>query len=66
VKNPLAKAINKMRERTCPHCSNEYTLGVNGVDSGCDECEGIVRNPVDNSIINFGDITEETFQRTTS
>lgn len=46
--------------RTCPHCMEEYTLGIDGTVNGCDECEGIVRNPVDNTIINF-EIDEETF-----
>lgn len=28
----------------CPQCLKEYTLGINGVYNGCDECEGITRN----------------------
>ncbi len=28
----------------CPKCQHEYTLGVNGVITGCDQCEGTVRN----------------------
>jgi hypothetical protein len=35
----------------CPHCGQRYTLGKNGTVEGCDECEGIIRNHLDNSII---------------
>jgi hypothetical protein len=27
----------------CPHCGDEYTLGVDGTVDGCDECLGITR-----------------------
>lgn len=27
----------------CPHCQNEYTLGVNGTVQGCDDCTGTER-----------------------
>lgn len=50
-KELLNKAVIKMRVRKCGHCGHEYTIGINGVESGCDECEGIVRNPRDGSII---------------
>jgi len=36
---------------TCPHCGEAYILGVNGIESGCDACEGVVRNPIDNTIV---------------
>jgi hypothetical protein len=51
TKQDVEKLARKLRQRTCPHCSNEYTLGINGVEDGCDECEGIVRNPLDGTII---------------
>ena len=60
----VRKLIGVFALRTCPHCHQEYMLGINGVQGGCDSCEGIVRNPVDNSIINM-DITEETFKKRT-
>ncbi len=34
-----------MKETTCPHCLRTYLMGYNGTINGCDECEGIVRNP---------------------
>lgn len=37
--------------KRCPHCRNKYTLGVDGVEDGCDSCCGIVRNPLDGSIV---------------
>lgn len=30
-------------KQQCPHCHKEYTLGVDGIISGCDDCENIVR-----------------------
>lgn len=33
-----------MEINKCPHCGKEYTLGVNGIVSGCDECEGVTRD----------------------
>lgn len=48
--------------RTCPHCFKEYILGVDGITNGCDQCEGIVRNPLDGSIIN-DNFTAEIFIR---
>lgn len=30
--------------KTCPHCLQEYYLGINGTVNGCDRCEGIIRD----------------------
>ncbi|MBI5950182.1 MAG: hypothetical protein HY865_00880 [Chloroflexi bacterium] len=38
-------------ETICPHCLKPYTLGVDGVEEGCDTCMAIVRNPLDHSIV---------------
>lgn len=57
---PKKQLTSKFVIRTCPHCLKEYTLGIYGTVKGCDECEGIVRNPRDGSIINM-QIDEETF-----
>ena len=35
----------------CPHCLGSYMLGVNGTIYGCDVCLKIVRNQVDNTVI---------------
>ena len=35
----------------CPHCKQVYTLGVDGVENGCDVCLGIVRNPLDGTVV---------------
>lgn len=43
--------LSTTAQLTCPSCSDEYTLGVNGTINGCDRCEGITRNPIDHSII---------------
>ena len=32
-----------LKQRTCPNCLSEYTLGKTGTVAGCDRCEGIVR-----------------------
>lgn len=40
-----------LRSATCPHCHEGFTLGVNGTVNGCDQCLGILRNPIDNTII---------------
>jgi len=42
----------------CFGCGHEYTLGITGVVDGCDVCMEIVRNPVDNSIIEVEPLTE--------
>lgn len=36
---------------SCPHCGKPYTLGVDGVVDGCDECMAIVRNPLDHTVV---------------
>ena len=36
---------------TCPTCLSQYILGITGTVNGCDCCWGIVRNPVDHTII---------------
>jgi hypothetical protein len=38
----------------CPHCQHKYTLGVNGTIDGCDACESVIRNTIDNTIISDG------------
>ena len=48
--------------RVCPHCHQEYALGITGVDSGCDECEGIIRLP--NGMIDYEAMNGDTFVRT--
>jgi hypothetical protein len=35
----------------CPKCLCPYALGLTGTVNGCDDCEGIERNPVDHTII---------------
>jgi len=54
------QVTSKFVIRICPHCLCEYILGIYGTVNGCDTCEGIVRNPIDGSIINMN-ITEEEF-----
>lgn len=36
----------------CPTCKRKYILGIDGTVNGCDECWGIVRNPIDHTIVN--------------
>ena len=45
TKDQVLRLANKLKERTCRYCDRTYILGANGVDTGCDDCEGIVRNP---------------------
>lgn len=47
----LKKSVKKFAETECPICHSTYTMGVTGTKDGCDECLGIVRNPIDNTII---------------
>lgn len=35
----------------CQHCGAAYVLGVRGTVMGCDSCEGVLRNPLDGTII---------------
>lgn len=46
-------------ERTCPHCLQLYTMGINGTVEGCDTCEGIVRFP--NGMIDYSASSPEVF-----
>lgn len=46
--------MNKSDKHVCPHCEGKYILGVNGTINGCDECLGIIRNLIDNTIIDEG------------
>lgn len=55
----VKKLVKKFVERTCPHCLHEYTLGIDGVETGCDSCEGIVRFP--NGMIDYTAMNMETF-----
>lgn len=48
---PSASNPKQFVIRTCPHCLQDYTLGINGVADGCDTCEGIVRLP--NGMIDY-------------
>ena len=41
----ISKLEQMLKQRTCPNCLNEYTLGKTGTVAGCDKCEGIVRLP---------------------
>jgi len=47
------------KTKKCPGCRKQYTLGINGVDNGCDECEGITRLP--NGMIDYAASTTEVF-----
>lgn len=42
----------------CPHCEKRYTLGINGTIHGCDECENVIRNKMDNTIIEEDTMTD--------
>lgn len=42
----------------CPHCEEKYTLGQNGTIDGCDECLRVIRNAIDNTIIDLWDQAE--------
>ena len=35
----------------CPSCESMYVLGKTGTVDGCYECQGIIRNPRDGSIV---------------
>jgi len=47
----IEQFVRNYVSRVCPHCHEDYILGVDGVEAGCDICEGIVRNPIDHTII---------------
>lgn len=40
-----------MTPTKCPYCRRVYILGLDGTVDGCDQCEGVVRNPLDHTII---------------
>ncbi len=42
--------MNNPIELTCT-CGRGYILGMNGTVDGCDECQGVIRNPLDHTII---------------
>jgi hypothetical protein len=42
---------NSHENYICPHCEKKYRLGINGTVEGCDVCLSIIRNPLDNTII---------------
>ena len=44
-------AMSKPITPICPFCENPYQLGVTGTVEGCDECLGVIRNPLDHTII---------------
>lgn len=44
----------------CPMCEKEYTLGVNGTVDGCDRCLHVVRNAIDNTVI---DLLSEAYNK---
>lgn len=58
----IKKIIGVFKLKTCPHCLKEYTLGINGVNNGCDECEGIIRLP--NGMIDYSASSPEIFIHT--
>lgn len=39
----FASHARSAREATCQYCGIEYTLGVNGIVDGCDDCTGTER-----------------------
>jgi hypothetical protein len=53
--------MNK-KQTICPHCLKPYTLGVDGVVDGCDDCMAIVRNPVDHTVVeeDYSEVFEDT------
>jgi len=59
TQDDLKKLAKKLTSKTCPHCSKEYTLGIDGVAGGCDRCEGIVRLP--NGMIDYDATYSENF-----
>lgn len=46
----------------CPHCEQEYQLGISGTVDGCDPCLNILRNPIDHTIINESKATDPLMQ----
>lgn len=38
----FASLARSVKEK-CPHCGEEFTLGVNGTKDGCDDCTGTER-----------------------
>lgn len=40
---------------SCPMCGHPYTLGVDGTVDGCDVCLKVVRNAIDNTILDIND-----------
>lgn len=42
----------------CPHCERKYINGVNGTVDGCDECTKVVRNVLDNTVIEEDSLTD--------
>jgi len=63
VNTSLRPSVNKLVKhfvvRTCPHCLKDYSLGFDGVETGCDNCEGIVR--LSNGMIDYGASSPEAF-----
>ena len=59
TQDDVRKLAKKLTAKTCPHCMKDYTLGIDGVQSGCDSCEGIVRLP--NGMIDYDATYSETF-----
>lgn len=61
TQSPTAQYFSQWKQMTCPSCKDTYTLGVNGTVHGCDRCEGVIRNPVDHSIIDdpFGEVFKD-------
>jgi len=44
----------------CPMCEMPYALGVNGTVDGCDPCLRVVRNAIDNTIIDEQEADADT------
>ncbi len=42
--SPAARNTAQAPTVTCPKCHEKYTLGVNGISTGCDTCEGVTRD----------------------
>lgn len=44
----------------CQICENQYIIGFTGTVEGCDKCLHIDRNPLDHTIINYGNSLMES------
>ncbi len=56
---PTTKWHQQWKVMKCK-CGDEYELGKTGTIFGCDRCLGITRNPIDHTIIPFGEEGEQS------